>query len=250
MDREHFFIAGAQRSGSTYLYHLCAEHPEIEMAQPVQPEPKFFMTDSLYERGLDYYLERYFKGKPGARLLGEKSTSYIEVEQAARRISECFPSAKIIFILRDPIERAVSNYWFSVKHGFESLPIEQAFMQEEQRRQNYDHSKVSVSPYAYLKRGCYIHYIDIYEKYFLPDSIHIVIYEQATTVDWIVGELYSFLGVDFTFAPSLLHTVINANESRPPEKLDPKLQSYLQDYYRKPNERLFRRLGNRVAEWQ
>ena len=82
---EHFFIAGAQRSGTSYLYHILAEHPEIEMAKPLRPEPKFFHVDALFERGLDYYRHHFFEGKAGAWLRGEKSTSYMESEKAAGR---------------------------------------------------------------------------------------------------------------------------------------------------------------------
>jgi hypothetical protein len=163
---DHFFIAGAQRSATTYLYHLLAEHPEIEMAQPVRPEPKFFLVDELFEHGLAYYRERFFPGKPGARLRGEKSTSYMESEIAAQRIARCFPESHILFLLRDPIERAISNYWFSVNNGLESLPLEEAFRREEERWQQYDRSRVSVSPYAYLRRGRYIDFIEVYERYF------------------------------------------------------------------------------------
>jgi hypothetical protein len=250
MDDNHFIIAGAQRSGSTYLYHLCAEHPRIEMAQPVQPEPKFFMTDSLFERGLGYYREHYFKGKPGAILRGEKSTSYIEVEKAAARIAECLPDAKIVFILRNPVERAVSNYWFSVKNGLEPLSIEEAFLQEETRSREYDAAKVSVSPHAYLRRGRYMDYIGMYEKYIPRERIHIVIYEQITLLERSLRGLYSFLGVDAEFLPGVFRTVINANQSRPPGRLDPQLEGYLRDYYREPNRRLFERLGTPIAEWE
>ena len=58
----HFFIVGAQRCGTTYLYNLLDEHPEIEMAKPVKPEPKFFMKDDLFEKGLDFYKEKL--GRP------------------------------------------------------------------------------------------------------------------------------------------------------------------------------------------
>lgn len=250
MKPEHFFIAGAQRSGTTYLYYLCAEHPQIEMAQPVKPEPKFFMVNSLFELGLDYYEKKFFKGKGGVKIRGEKSTSYIEVEKAAQCISLSFPSAKIVFILRNPIERAVSNYWFSVKNRFETLPIEQAFMNEEERRQNFDPQKVSVSPYAYLKRGCYIDYIEMYEKYFAQNQIHIIINEQLKNSGWPLRNLFSFLDVEETYLPSVLQTVVNANEDRPINKLGLRLMSYLQDYFAGPNERLSNRLGGPIAEWQ
>ncbi|RPH63187.1 MAG: sulfotransferase [Chloroflexi bacterium] len=250
MELKHFFIAGAQRSGTTYLYHLCAEHPQIEMAQPVKPEPKFFMTDSLYERGLEYYKSAYFKGKPGALILGEKSTSYIEVEKAAQRISQHFPDGKIIFILRNPVERVISNYWFSVKNGFEKLPIEEAFLKEEERRQSYDTSKVSVSPYAYLGRGRYIEYIEMYERYFSAGQIYIILHEQIINSGQTLRDFYAYLGVDPAFVPASLHTVINANENKPDKNIDPQLRKYLENYFVESNARLSKRLGISLAEWQ
>jgi hypothetical protein len=250
MELKHFFIAGAQRSGTTYLYHLCAEHPQIEMAQPVKPEPKFFMVDSLYERGLGYYQNTYFKGKAGALILGEKSTSYIEVEKAAERISRHFADAKIIFILRNPVERAISNYWFSVKNRFETMPIEEAFLKEEKRRQDYDTSKVSVSPYAYLGRGRYIEYIEMYERYFPATQIYVVLHEHLINSDHYLKDFYTFLGVEPTFLPASLHTVINANENKPAQNIDPQLRKYLKDYFADSNARLSKRLGISLAEWQ
>lgn len=250
MKDEHFFIVGAQRSGTTYLYNLCAEHPQIEMAKPEKPEPKFFMIDSEFDLGLDHYKRIYFKGKTGALIFGEKSTSYIEVEKAAERISRSFPSARIVFTLRDPVERAISNYWFSVKNGFETLPISDAFLVEEKRRQHYDASKVSVSPYAYLKRGCYIEYIEIYERYFPAYQIHIMIYEQMINSDQPLHDLYSFLGVETTFRPSVLNRVINANDDKPATKLDPTLEKYLREYFAEPTSCLEKRLGRPLTEWK
>ncbi len=84
---EHFFIVGAQRSGTTYLYRTLDEHPEIEMAKPVRPEPKFFLQGDLSAYTHDDYLGLFFGNKAGAKLRGEKSTSYIESEHAARQIS-------------------------------------------------------------------------------------------------------------------------------------------------------------------
>ena len=60
MSRRFVIIAGAQRSGTTYLYRVLDAHPGTHMARPSRPEPKFFHLDSEYARGLDYYLERYF----------------------------------------------------------------------------------------------------------------------------------------------------------------------------------------------
>ena len=250
MRTEHFFIVGAQRSGTTHLYHLCDEHPEIVMAKPVKPEPKFFIHDSLFRLGKDYYKKKYFQETDKAKILGEKSTSYIEIEQAAERISQTFPSAKIIFLLRNPITRAVSNYWFSVDNGFETLAMEKAFREEENRWQNYDASKISVSPFAYLRRGRYLQYIAMYEKYFPAEQIHIMIHERLVKTAQPLRSLYSFLGVDQNFFPTTLHKIVNANKNKPKIKLDPELEKYMREYFEDYNLYLAQRLGDTLLEWQ
>ncbi len=250
MQPDHFFIAGAQRSSTTYLYHLCAEHPQIEMAQPVKPEPKFFITDALYQQGIEYYERQYFQRKDGIILRGEKSTSYIEVEKAAQRISTHFPNARIIFILRDPIERAISNYWFSVKNGLEKLPIEQAFMMEESRREQFDPSVVSVSPFAYLRRGRYIDYLEMYTKYFSRDQIFIAIQEKITHSKELLRELYTFLGVESGYVPDSIYKIINANDEKPSQPISDELRQYLLSYFAEPTAALEHWLGFPLEQWK
>jgi len=247
---ERFFIVGAQRSGTTYLYRCCAEHPQIEMAQPIQPEPKFFLLDALYERGIEYYQATFFTGKSGALALGEKSTSYMESEKAAARIAAHYPSARIIFLLRDPIERAISNYWFSVKNGLETLPMAEAFLHEEQRWQDYDRGKVSASPFAYLRRGRYIDQIEMYERFFAASQLHIMIHEQLLRSDTTLTSFYAFLGVDADFTPTMRDQKVNANEERQAVALDPALEDFLLSYFAEPNARLGRRLGVSLDEWK
>lgn len=246
---EHFFIVGAQRSGTSYVYHLLAEHPEIEMAKPLRPEPKFFHTDALFERGLQYYENHFFEGKAGAWLRGEKSASYIESEKTAKRIARHFPKAKILFILRDPIERAISNYWFSVSNGLETMPMSEAFLHEEERWLDYDHERVSVSPYAYLRRGRYIERISMYERYFPAESIKIMLFEQFVGSLDLVRDLYGFLGVVSDFIPSTLHQVINKGD-KPDTTLSPDLERYLVDYFAESNARLAERFRLDLTEWQ
>lgn len=76
---KHLFIVGAQRSGSTYLYELLDSHPEVSMAHPVRPEPKFFLNAQRVSLGIAHYIDAHFADrKVGGLYLGEKSTSYIE----------------------------------------------------------------------------------------------------------------------------------------------------------------------------
>ena len=123
------------------------------MAAPFRPEPKFFLLDDLHARGLPYYESTFFGHRPGARLRGEKTVSYMESDKAAERIAAAFPQARIVFLLRDPVERAISHYWFSVENGVETLSMEQAFRREEDGNMGEEWSRLSMSPFTYLRRG-------------------------------------------------------------------------------------------------
>lgn len=245
---EHFFIVGAQRSGTTYLYSLLASHPEIEMAKPLRPEPKFFLKDTLFANGLVYYEQHFFSGKTGAWLRGEKSTSYLESVKAAYRIAQCFPKTKIIVVLRNPIERAISNYWFSVNSGLENMPIEQAFQCEGQRVSHYDREHISVSPYAYLARGRYIDYIAYYEQFFPAEHIKLIIFEQFAGLIEPVQAFYSFLGVDSNYIPPTLHQKKNVG-NKPNTFLSPELRVYLEEYFAEPNKRLAQKFNLNLDTW-
>ena len=229
---DFFFIAGAQRCGTTYLHHLLAQHPHIDMAEPVRPEPKFFLKDELYAKGLDYYQKTYFANATGAPVRGEKSTSYIEYEKVAARIAQCLPSARILFILRNPIERAISNYRFSTMHGLETLSLEDAFWQESERSANFDAAKVSVSPFAYLQRGRYMDYIERYLPYFPRNQIMVLLFEQIRASARPLASVYEFLGVDTKFIPHGVGHAVNASDatsttSRRVDELSMQMQKYL-----------------------
>ena len=250
MTPKHFFIGGAQRSGTTYTFQLCDDHPQIEMAHPVKPEPKFFMNPDLVAQGLDYYHSHYFGQKKDVAMYGEKSTSYIEVAYAAQQIAAHLPDAKFVFSLRNPIERAQSNYWFSVKNGFETLSLAEALYGEAARVAQYDPRKISVSPYAYMQRGGYIDYLQLYERYFDHSQLYVMIYEQVVKNPQAAAELYAFLGIDTGHVPASQFQVINANDERSHDPLTPALQTYMHDHFIASNERLFDYLGYDVAEWR
>ncbi len=249
MNADHFFIVGAQRSGTTYLYQILDEHPEIEMAKPVRPEPKFFLRPDLHSLTRDDYLRRFFDPAAPGRLRGEKSTSYIESEYAARHIAAWFPDAKIIFLLRDPIARALSNYHFSRKNGFETLPLEQAITTEGERRDQYDRAKVSTSPYAYLQRGRYIEYMQLYARYFDPQNLLILIHEEVMGQAAAISDLYARLGVDAAFSPPSLHQHINSGHEEAVHPLSPALEQYMRACFAEPTAQLEALLGRRITAW-
>ena len=245
---KHLFIVGAQRSGSTYLYSLLDAHPQVVMAKPVRPEPKFFLQDDLFAKGKRFYEATYFASSSGTtRWFGEKSTSYIESPKAARRIAQFYPEAQILFILRDPVQRAWSNYRFSVEHGIEELEFGAALAAESDRLAHPTFS-TSVNPYAYRQRGYYVDYIDDYLDAFPSKQLTILIFEEIVGNMAQIQALYRSMGIDSGFVPACFAEVINAVEKQgaPPSAA---LQDLVLGYLR-PLERLEQHLGRPIHVWR
>lgn len=244
----HLFIIGAQRSGSTYLYHLLNTHPQVLMAQPVRPEPKYFLTDALYAKGREFYENTYFNSYSNeTRYLGEKSTSYIESETVAQRIRQFYPDARIVMILRDPVQRAWSNYSFSVQHGLEPLGFEAALAAEPDRLCHAAFSP-SVNPYAYRRRGHYIDYVNNYLKVFDVNQLCILIFEEIACNLVEVQTLYRWLNIEDSFIPPSLGKVINPsnNENETPISAFRDLVSG----YWQSLEKLENQLGRQINIWR
>jgi hypothetical protein len=244
----HLFIVGAQRSGSTYLYHILDDHPKVTMSRPVRPEPKFFLNDQLYAKGRSYYEDTYF-GDAGkeTRYLGEKSTSYIESIVVANRIHQYYPDARILMILRDPVIRAYSNYRFSVEHKLESLTFEEALRAEPMRLAEAPFS-TSVNPYAYCKRGHYINYIEAYLKVFSHSQLKILIFEEFVSNLESVQHLYRWLGIDDSFEPESLGGVYNPTARKDQDHSPTKRTLALE--YQESLVRLENLLGRRLEIWR
>jgi hypothetical protein len=248
MERKHFIIAGAQRSGTTTLYHLLSEHPEILMATPLRPEPKFFLEENAAELGRGEYYRRFFPRYEEFEILGEKSTSYLETPQAAERIKACLPNAKIVILLRDPVRRALSHYRFSCESGLESRTLEEVFSDLVDRKAGPDGAKCSVSPFRYLGRGLYINDIPVYETLFGRENLIILILENFNRSESALSNLYQSVGANPDFKPKSFG--VKFNESEKEEALPPAIQKKLVNYYRKANDLLAARYGLDLAPWQ
>ena len=242
----YFFIVGAQRSGTTYLYSMLDMHPEICMAKPLKPEPKYFLNNTFNEND---YQSRYFKHADyETKIFGEKSTSYYENESVAKKISNSIPSSKIIFILANPIDRAISNYKFSYDNGLEKRDIIEVFCNRPYKEQ---HSfSTSVNPYNYLERGIYYKYLDYYYKYFDRKDIYIIIKENFTGNLKAIQSLYGFLGVNSQFTPKDLNRIINSSKQSIDSEKIAKVKDRLKDYYKEYNRILKDKYHLDIDIWQ
>lgn len=237
-----FFIVGAQRCGTTYLYNILDSHPDIYMARPLKPEPKFFLDKLLAKEKIEAYLDKYFTSQPEYKkfkALGEKSTSYFEYAYVAENIKKFFPQAKIIIILRNPSDRAISHYFFSFNNKFETRSLKEVFITG--KKPPATDCQTSVSPFNYYERGVYASFLKNYYNYFDKEKIKILIYEKFVNNLEEINKLYNFLSVE-KFTPQNYKSSYNiGNYSKTGEIKE--IKALLTDRYDGHNRELARLLN-------
>lgn len=242
-----FIIGGAPRSGTTWLRAVLDRHPDIAMAQPARPEPKFFLVDELWSRGLEYYSRRWFESLEAA-VVGEKSTNYLESDVAAARMSSCLPTVRIVFVLREPAERAYSNYRWSVMNGLESLSFADAVAAEPAREAAYRGEDRFRRPYSYVSRGEYARLLRPWLERFPRDAIHLLSFDDiVASPGKAVASLHRFLGVDAI--PGHGSMIRALNDASPGSEDDLPVLASLREKYRASNRELRSLLGRDAPAW-
>jgi hypothetical protein len=178
-----FFIGGVPKAGTTALWQYLGEHPEIYMG--VEKEPFFFTN--RWDRGFEWY-ESLYPSPGDAKLIGDGSINLIYSTKAPARLVEHTPRAKIIFLLRNPIERAFSDYWFAISKGEE--PYTRFGFSELIRAKDEPFHKV------FMGFGHYASGLERYAETLSPEQVKVVIYDdfQART-EAVVLELFEYLEV-------------------------------------------------------
>jgi hypothetical protein len=239
-----FIIGGAPRSGTTWLYCLLDRHPAVYMAKPVTPEPKFFLVDRLYDRGLAFYSETWFAAAAPGRLAGEKSTDYLESARAAERIARDLPDVKLVFILREPVDRAYSNYLWTRMNGLETEDFQTALRLEDQRERELPDRWKFVRPFSYFSRGLYADLLAPYFERFPREQMLVVRFEDIVSKPAALAErLQRFLGLAARPGDSEDLGVINPSE-KDTTGLATGIRDELRARYAEPNRRLVAMLGS------
>ena len=239
-----FIIAGAPRTATTWLYHAAERHPKIAMAKPVTPEPKFFLVDDVYEQGLEYYSKQWFEELSSDAIVGEKSTNYLESETAARRIAADLPEVKLVFILRDPVERAYSNYLWTRQNGLEQESFKRALDIERDRETSYTDRWRFARPHSYFSRGLYAELLQPWVAYFRRDRMLFLRTEDiAASPAQTIVTFQRFLGVEER--PEVVNGLraLNGANERDALQLDPAIRAELSQRYSAANRRLNEMLG-------
>jgi hypothetical protein len=219
----NFLVIGAQKAGTTALYHYLKQHPQIYMSSI--KEPHFFSFEGEEAVGLgrgrnttDHITDikayrKLFEGVSVETAVGEASPSYIYIPQSSERIRHHVPDAKLIAVLRDPADRAYSNFLYAIKLGREPLTdFARALREEETRVQNGWGAF-----WHYQRKGFYYEQLKRYFDRFDRGQIKIYLYEDLNTeAGGVLRDIFSFLGVDESYVPdiSARHNVSGVPKSR------------------------------------
>jgi hypothetical protein len=215
----NFLVIGTTKGGTTSLYRYLLDHPQIFM--PRDKEPRFFTSN--WDRGLDWY-ERIFDKAGDAVAVGEASpeyTSYPQFPEAAGRVAKMLPDVRLVYLVRHPIERMLSEYHYHMIGGkkgyyYASRPKDWAsaaarYLLEEPRYRD-------ISRYAMQ--------IEQYLEHFSRDQL-LVLKSEDLKRDrrQTLRRVYEFLGVDGTWQPPHLEQDFQAtSELRPRRAIDPALR--------------------------
>jgi hypothetical protein len=241
----HVLVIGAQRSGTTYLGSLLDAHPDVAMAQPASPEPKVFCSEELTARGAEWYRQTFFGRARDGQLLCDKSTSYLEDPKAPARAAEVLGEAHVLVVLRDPVQRAVSNWRFSTHHGFETRPLEQALRENlAGNSPAWDPGRTSVSPFAYLERGRYADYLQPWLATF-PNTTHVLFLPELVADPATLDGFLAAAGLDPEALRDRPREAVNANPGEA-VGVSPALVGTLEKYFEASNHALSALLGREL----
>ena len=243
-----FIIAGAPRSGTSWLYELLGRHPGVYMAKPRAPEPKFFLVDELYAQGLARYAQWFATAGPSQKA-GEKSSNYLEQPVVAQRIARDLPDVKLVFVLREPVARAYSNYRWSRMNGREHADFATAVAREAERERDIEPALRYARPHAYVSRGFYADLLQPYFDRFPREHILVLRFEDVVSQPQRVAvRLHGFIDVPARPQDAAGLGVINES-TEGGEGIPDDVRSQLRECYAEPNRRLRELLGDDFAGW-
>ena len=203
MRRPNLFCVGAMKSGTTYFSQLLGSHPEIFICAP--REPCFFVDPNQllrvwpymwrcgFWRSEDSYL-KLFAAAGEAQYVGDASTPYSASPDVAARIHRFAPESRILYVMRDPLERTIRHYWHAVNHfGETRKPL----------------AAIRADPY-YMAVSHYARQLAPYLDYFGAQRVYTLTFEElvARPVE-TMQSVYAWLGVDAALVPPEIDIPLN-----------------------------------------
>ena len=180
----NLIVIGAKKAGTTSLYHYLASHPDIWM--PQEKELDFFVAGRNWPRGAGWYRRQFDAAAP---VRGEASPNYTALPQhpgVPERMASVIPDARLVYLVRDPIERLVSHHHMAVATGRERRPLAAA--------------TANLSESVYVAQGRYWMQLDPYLRHFAPEQVLVVDQDElGRNRAAALRRVFGFLGVDAEF---------------------------------------------------
>ncbi len=249
-----FVVIGAKKCGTTSFYHLLAQHPYVEPA--ATKELHFF--DRLFDEGTEWY-RRCFpppKWKDGRwTITGEATPYYMFHPHAPRRMAETVPHARLIALLRNPVDRAYSDYQMMARRGFEHLEFEEAIEAEEARLRDVKDKLLEDEHYdsfehqrfSYLSRGIYVDQLLSWSKFFSEEQLLVLKSEDLLERPEDTFKLvFDFLALP-DWEPETWE--VRKKGGKYEQKMDPTTRKRLEEYFEPHNRRLYDFLGVDFGWW-
>ena len=193
-------IVGAQKAGTSSLAYYLAQHPDICTHERL--ELSYFVNDVDFRLGYSANFQRYFAHCPSSALLLGKSVTVMTGAEPIRRMHEHNPAMHVIAILRNPIDRAYSAYWWARRMGYETLEtFEEAIDADPGRHHG---NIVRIRSTSYISFGQYAKQVEMLHDTFDPErvSIHLVDDLHADALA-TCRRIFDFVGVDVGFVPDV-----------------------------------------------
>ncbi len=252
-------LVGAQRAGTTSLYKTLVQHPAI-IGGILVKEVHYF--DVNYSKGMPWYRSRFPMVRTALRKAGKSGCSpqvvdatpyYMFHPLAPGRIAHDLPGARVLVLLRDPVERAYSAHAHEIALGYESEPFEHALELEPQRLQGEEERMLADASYnsyshqhhAYVARGEYLTQLERLEDLVGRDSMHVVESDDLfLDAEPAVKGILDFLNVPF--APEM---VFRQHNDRPRSTMPAEIRSALTRHYEPHDLALAKWLGH-TPSWR
>ncbi|WP_186587191.1 sulfotransferase [Synechococcus sp. A15-28] len=214
-----FLGLGTQKGGTTTLHRLLEQHPDVYL--PACKEVHFF--DQNHDAGEGWYRGHFTNAEPH-QTCGEITPFYLFHPDVPGRIHNLLPKARLVVLLRDPVERTISQLFHARKRGFETLEPFDALAAEAERLQSCD--PVSLQKHSYLSRSRYLEQLDRYEALFPREQLLILRSEDLfSTPELVWQQLLSFLALQPIDWPG---TLLRANAGDGlGDQIDPALRHQL-----------------------
>jgi hypothetical protein len=169
----HFLVLGTQKGGTTSLHALLGQHPEVYL--PACKEVQYF---SLHAHRPPRWYGAHYAESRADQLRGDVTPYYLFHPEAAERIHKLLPEARLIVLLRDPVERSLSQYFHARRLGFEDLGLEEALARESERLRGAEMVVRAPSgrhrshqKHSYVSRSLYAEQLRRYEERFPPHQL-------------------------------------------------------------------------------